>query len=295
MKRLIPFVLVFVLVILLAAFAPGSSHAQARPPLSDLGLVAFVELPVPISLESNLLINSFRTIEYQTADYIIGKLPFSGDFTDDPADDVHAFVHKDGYILVYLESSDNPAIIFYNSPGSSALMNVASRLTYAGTGTYYCCALHADLQHRDARGIMQIFTLSSSKLADFMLSKNATIYDRSWALRPAGIIPFASLELDYRTVASTSEATYGKIGDSDAALTLGTVHRLKMTGLGQAYVTIIYNSPDPLVTFLSTRSSQCNYIGISFQALPQGLNAAIFSVNEAYLPNKIYLPLIKVE
>jgi len=69
----------------------------------EAGISAYTNVEGEINLE--LAKNAFRTIEYETNEYIIGSVPLP-DYLE--TEDVHCYVHKDGWIVsYYLE--DEPA------------------------------------------------------------------------------------------------------------------------------------------------------------------------------------------
>ena len=73
---------------------------------AEAGISAWVQTSLPIDLD--LVRGQFRTIETETADYIIGSVPvpqYNEHF------DPHVYVHADGWILAYYLKSDPAAKI----------------------------------------------------------------------------------------------------------------------------------------------------------------------------------------
>jgi len=62
----------------------------------EAGISAYTNVGETIDLEKAK--TAFRTIEYETNEYIIGSVPLP-DYPE--TEDVHAYVHKDGWIVVY--------------------------------------------------------------------------------------------------------------------------------------------------------------------------------------------------
>jgi len=62
----------------------------------EAGISAYTNVGETIDLEKAK--TAFRTIEYETDEYIIGSVPLP-DYPE--TEDVHAYVHKDGWIVVY--------------------------------------------------------------------------------------------------------------------------------------------------------------------------------------------------
>jgi len=79
---------------------------------SEAGISAYIQTANPITLNS--VRGEFRTIETETADYIIGSVPIP----DHPEHfDVHVYVHTDGWILAY----------YLNNETTSKIVNVKAR------------------------------------------------------------------------------------------------------------------------------------------------------------------------
>ena len=63
---------------------------------AEAGISAYTNVQQAVDLTKAK--NAFRTIEHQTEDYIVGSVPLS-DY--DEEEDVHAYVHKTGWIVAY--------------------------------------------------------------------------------------------------------------------------------------------------------------------------------------------------
>ena len=81
------------------AFAQGTTTFLDE----EAGISAYTDVGQEIDLEMAKL--AFRTIEYETDEYIVGSVPLSG---HPETEDVHAFVHRDGWIVSYY-LRDEPA------------------------------------------------------------------------------------------------------------------------------------------------------------------------------------------
>ena len=62
----------------------------------EAGISAYTDVGETIDLEKAR--DAFRTIEYETDEYIIGSVPLP-DYAE--TEDVHAYVHKDGWVVAY--------------------------------------------------------------------------------------------------------------------------------------------------------------------------------------------------
>jgi hypothetical protein len=90
----------------------GQTNLLARPVFAQSmsGDVTFLDEEAGISMYANVgsldlskARTAYRTIEDDTPDYIVGSLPLPN-LTS--SDDVHCFVHKDGWIVVYYLKND---------------------------------------------------------------------------------------------------------------------------------------------------------------------------------------------
>ena len=83
-----------------AAEAAGGGGGALRAGTSFLeeeaGISAYTDVGQEIDLEDAR--DAFRTIEYETDEYIIGSVPLP-DYAE--TEDVHAYVHKDGWVVAY--------------------------------------------------------------------------------------------------------------------------------------------------------------------------------------------------
>lgn len=70
---------------------------------AEAGISAYFQSPVAINLTNAK--TAFRTIELETADYLIGSVPVPN---HPEIFDVHVYVHSDGWILAYYDNT-NPA------------------------------------------------------------------------------------------------------------------------------------------------------------------------------------------
>jgi len=106
---------------------------------SEAGISAYIQTANPITLNS--VRGEYRTIETETADYIIGSIPvpnYPEHF------DVHVYVHKDGWILAYYLLDEVASKIVNVKAGSISTTNletvisiIASAAGEAVTGLKY--------------------------------------------------------------------------------------------------------------------------------------------------------------
>ncbi|NJL06162.1 MAG: hypothetical protein HC911_14910 [Chloroflexaceae bacterium] len=108
-----------------AAYASDVAQTPTFP--ADIGISAYFNAPNGITI-NNRLRGIYRTIEDQTDDYIVGSVPIEGYGT---SEDVHVYIHKDGWVLAYYRSAE-PASKIVDWVGYQAGSNaVPNKLTKA--------------------------------------------------------------------------------------------------------------------------------------------------------------------
>lgn len=108
-----------------SAYASDLNQTPTFP--SDIGISAYFKAPNAITI-NNRLRGIYRTIEDQTDDYIVGSVAIEG---YDTLDDVHVYIHKDGWVLAFYRS-DEPASKIIDWKGYTAGSNaVPNKLTKA--------------------------------------------------------------------------------------------------------------------------------------------------------------------
>jgi hypothetical protein len=172
---------------------PFVSAAEVQGIIEDeAGISAWFRTPSTINLNS--VRSSFRTIEIETTDYILGSVPVP-DY--DESWDVHVYVHKDGWILAYYLAQDPVGKIYdwkaYHNSGrttiSTKLENVIAVIANAAgfpfssaNVTYY------DFRYPNATHLMLIVEWvyiqsgSESDSFQFKLPGSFAYYQQSWSL-----------------------------------------------------------------------------------------------------------------
>lgn len=124
-----------------------SAYAQDAAPSSFLdneaGISAYFQAPFPINL--NNMRTFYRTIEAETQDYLIGSVAVEGYKAEE--EDVHVYIHKDGWVLTYYLKADPASkIIDWGKYSGGAILTkfdtvlgtIAANLGIASpTFTYY--------------------------------------------------------------------------------------------------------------------------------------------------------------
>jgi hypothetical protein len=174
---------------------PLVSAAEVQGIIEDeAGISAWFHTSSTINLNS--VRSSFRTIEIETTDYILGSVPVPG---YDESWDAHVYVHKDGWILAYYLAQDPVGKIYdwkaYHNGGrttiSTKLENVIAVIANAAgfpfssaNVTYY------DFRYPNATHLMLIVDWVYAKGAgitvsdsfQFKLPSSFAYYQQSWSL-----------------------------------------------------------------------------------------------------------------
>jgi len=142
---------------------------------------------VPITL-SNVR-GKFRTIERETADYMIGSVPL----TNYPENyDVHVYVHKDGWILAYYLKQDPASKIFdwraYDTNGATLittkLENAITTIVNA-VGVSLTTTTYYDFRYPNATKIMLVAEEDANGNGDSFdvnVPQTFVVFERSWSL-----------------------------------------------------------------------------------------------------------------
>lgn len=190
----------------------GIAHAEgASPtvfPADEAGISAYFQAPYPIDL--NEVRPVYRSIEAQTADYIIGSVPVP-EYPE--TEDVHVYVHKTGWVLAYYLKTDPTGKIFdwraYRNDGHNNLTTklentlkvVANQISVPYSNvTYY------DFRFPAATSMMLIADWVGDERSDSQavtdnfevkLPSTLTYLERSWSLGRGVIYPTSECAASY--------------------------------------------------------------------------------------------------
>jgi len=162
-----------------AASSPAVSQIE-----NEAGISAYFKSPTTINLNS--VASLFRTIESQTATYIIGSIAVPN---YPETEDVHVYIHVDGWVLAYYLKADPSGKIFdwkaytggTNIPTKleNVLSIVASQIgAPSPTPTYY------DFRYPNATHLMLIAERVGDGDDSFQVNLPGSFayYERSWAM-----------------------------------------------------------------------------------------------------------------
>jgi hypothetical protein len=170
--------------------SPAYANELTQTPTfpSDIGISAYFKAPNSITIGGRVT-GIYRTIEAQTDDYIVGSVAIEGYGTDD---DVHVYIHKDGWVLAFYRSAEPASKIFdwkAYTDGSNAVPNkltkaLATAAGAAGVGvpatpSYY------HFQYPEANR-MTIALQSGRDSFTLRLPSGFTYYETSYTLGTTG-------------------------------------------------------------------------------------------------------------
>jgi hypothetical protein len=147
----------------------------------EAGIAAYTQISGTIDLD--LVIDEFRTIEYTTSEYIVGSVGIP-DYPEEH--DPHVYVHTDGWVLAYYLAHEPASHIIdlrhYDGStiASTKLENAMKEILgeVPFTATYY------DFQHPNATHLMLIVEAQPDWGDDsfgIQLPNSFDYYERSWA------------------------------------------------------------------------------------------------------------------
>ncbi|MCH8296184.1 hypothetical protein IH992_34325, partial [Candidatus Poribacteria bacterium] len=195
-----------------------SAHANFLE--DEAGITAYTNVGRAINLSA--VKNAFRTIEHETADYVIGSVAIP-DYTE--SEDAHVYIHKDGWLAAYYLKDEPVAKIidFAHYEGGAisgtkldlALLEVANALglPIADVKYYDFVAPQANqlllvVDREDNSGTTDSF--------DITIPNEITVFERSWGLYAFSANP-TLLNIDNNEISTftvfdqNSAWTYGKL------------------------------------------------------------------------------------
>jgi hypothetical protein len=177
----------------------------------------------------------FRTIELDTADYIIGSIPATGYVEHF---DVHVYVHKDGWILAYYLKQDPAAKIVdihANSITTTKLKNVVS-LVSSTAGQIFSDVFYYDFRNPAATNMLFVYE-DNANGNDFniLLPSAYGILERSFSVS----YQFNLNNVQLPEIFSGDAADYGIITPGQMAQDV--THKIEVNNAG--VLVIIYRVP----------------------------------------------------
>jgi len=149
----------------------------------EAGIAAYTQTAGSIDL--SLVRDVFRTIEYETADYIIGSV----EVPDYPEDhDVHVYVHANGWVVAYYRAEEPAAKIIdlrhYDGVGiTTTKLKMAMQEILVVVGIVTFDTSYYDFRYPNATKLMLIaerYDGTYNYSFDLQLPDTFTFYERSW-------------------------------------------------------------------------------------------------------------------
>ena len=195
----------------------------------------------------------FRTIEADESDYVVGSLEISG---LPETEDVHCFVHKDGWVVTYYLDSEPASKIIdwtYYSAGTLSETKLSLGLddiclVLGITPTYYNYFNFEYPNANKLKIVIEEVTGQNTDSFDIQLTSTFTYYERSWAHATSYR---STLDIDSSEISSVG-SYYGKEFDygelTPAQLTLDVFHTVEIwiynTGhIGYGAIVLVYYDP----------------------------------------------------
>ena len=156
----------------------------------EAGIAAYFQSAIGINL--NDVRDIFRTIEVETADYIIGSVPVPN---HDETHDVHVYVHVDGWVLAYYMAGDPAAKILdwrvYHDTGRSGITTKLENTlaVVAGeAGVPFPGATYYHFRYPNATRLILIveWVYEGTDVFQVKLPGSFAYCERSWALGTVG-------------------------------------------------------------------------------------------------------------
>lgn len=193
----------------------GNSFALASPPFVDvayaesgsvtdfpedeIGIAAYFQAPAPVDL--NDVVPVYRTIEVQTSDYIIGSVPVPNYASE--SEDVHVYVHVDGWVMGYYLAADPAVKIIdwsvYNGATIVTKFDTVLTTVAAAIGTTLPATTYYDFRYPNATDLLLVAEAQYNTGADSFevnLPSNFVYYERSWSLSCRDV-PFNANQAEY--------------------------------------------------------------------------------------------------
>jgi len=155
---------------------------------NEAGISAYFQSTTPVTISS--VRSVFRTIEIETADYILGSVDLAN-YPEDHAP--HVYVHKDGWFLAYYLNTDPVAKIVdwnaYTASGdttlSTKLENVLS-IVAGAAGVGVSNITHYDFRYPNANTMMLIVERHQGTGNNYFtinIPSSFGVSERSWSLK----------------------------------------------------------------------------------------------------------------
>jgi hypothetical protein len=211
----------------------------------EAGMAGYFETSGAIDLDD--VRDQFRTIEDETATYIIGSVPVP----DHPEQfDVHVYVHVDGWILAYYMNSEPASKIVdvYNKTIDTTKLNTTVGALTGLAGYAFSEVTYYDFRYPNATNMLFVAEENNEGYDDFKITlpSSYAYQERSWALFDS--YSHRDFVLDGTDLVDThlwggSNMWYGSI--SAPQLLPDTEHIFNLHGSGEEYGVLVITHSVP--------------------------------------------------
>ena len=161
----------------------------------EAGISCYYQASSSITIDN--VRDTYRTIEVEKSDYIIGSVAVS-DYPE--SEDVHVYVHTDGWVVAYYLAADPVGKIFdwHDYDGTSVptkLENTIAIIANAAGVAYTSCTYY-DFRYPNATKMMLIAEEAGTAGDSFEINLPGTfvIDERSWSLGSGGYWSYLHLD-----------------------------------------------------------------------------------------------------
>lgn len=220
--------------------AAGTSYLE-----DEAGISAYTDVGETIDLEDAK--TAFRTIEYETDEYIIGSVPLP-DYAE--TEDVHAYVHTDGWVVAYyLEAEPTAKIVDWEDYSTAEIITGTKledgvSIVCNAAGVPIIDLKYYDFRYANADKLMIIVDASWSTGEDtfnIKLPSDFVFYERSFSHCFDGYyssdVSRMYIDEDEISYIKGSGTNYGLL--SPTQLSLDTFHTIEIRGDDDAFDAIV--------------------------------------------------------
>lgn len=224
------------------------AHAQASPEsvmagiADEAGIAAYFDKGQAITLSS--VRGLFRTIEVETATYILGSMQATGSGLTPyaEAEDPHVYMNTNGWVMAYYLSADpvSKIVDVYNYAGgviNTKLELVLNRVAPGYTPTFY------DFRYPNATKLLLVADQAIGADDSFTVNLPSTFpnyYERSWAVGDGWW--YETFKLNGATIGTTGSPTDNNIYGTLTPAQLGTdqTHTVSISNEATGALAIVY-------------------------------------------------------
>lgn len=163
------------------------AHAETSTPegiaaiQEEAGIAAYFDKGQPITLSS--VRGLFRTIEVETATYILGSMQATGTINYPESEDPHVYINTNGWVMAYYLNADpvSKIVDIYNYAGgaiNTKLEMVLNRVAPGYTPTFY------DFRYPNATKLLLVADQAPGENDTFTINLPSSFpnyYERGWA------------------------------------------------------------------------------------------------------------------